>query len=162
MPNAEAIALVGVEGTASTLERHVRDLRTMVSAPLEVRDGSRAQQAWNTLRDLPDKACLRVRIGAKPHDLPGLLAACGPCLGRWVRAGHGIAWLHLDPQAGAAERIARWQEKASGGYAVAESAPLDLPARDRLPWGMGSQPLMRSIKEAWDPARILAPGRIAL
>lgn len=123
-------AIVMFEGTREVVERHRRSL----PAPT-------TERAW---REPADRVCYRV--GARPHDLPGLLPEGVPMQ---VRAGSGVAYVYGDPPAG-------------GAYVVAHSAPLDLPGRERLPWGGKPSPLMQAIKQSRDPQALLNPGRIAL
>ncbi len=149
-------AIVGVEGTRKVLERHERDLKEY-SLPFEVIEG---ETVWNELRE-PAKGCVRVRIAAKPHDLPNLVPE-----GAHLRAhvGSGIARVDLEPAGDLPERIAGWHAKASaaGGYAVTESAPLDLPDRERLPWGFPGSRLAKALKESVDPAGISNRGRMVV
>ena len=156
LPSGESIGLVGVEGTRSVLERHLRDLRTP-----EALEGARAEALWSGLRDLPERSLVRVRLASKPHDLPKLLATCA---GRIARVGSGVAWMELQPASDLPERIAGWNAAAAalGGYAVVESAPLDLPGRERLPWGVPANTLMRAIRESRDPRMTLNPGRMVI
>jgi glycolate oxidase FAD binding subunit len=174
--DGQAIALVGIEGSRASFERHARDLAAF---------GGRAEGAaillerpsvdalWEALAELPSMhgSDVRVRVGARPHALPALLAAFeldrAPVRGVSVRAGIGLAHIALDA-AGRGEALAalieRWRRVAStrGGYAVVESAPLELPGRARLPFGgppsTGPGPALR---RAWDPLDTLNPGRMA-
>ena len=115
-----------------------------------------------TIRKLPTglKDFVRVRIAAKPHDLPRIL----PQAPLWIQAGVGIARVDLTPSADVAQKIQQWNQKAAavGGYAIAESAPLDLKGRENLPWGGAPSPLMASIKAARDPNNLLNPGRMVV
>ncbi len=155
-------ALVGVEGTRPVLERHLKELRTLYAAQPQVLEGETAGSLWDALRDLPATAreSVRVRIAAKPHDLVHIL----PAEPTWARVGTGLAWLELAPAADLPDRIAQWHARAAerGGYAVVESAPLPMPGREKLPWGLGGNALMRSIREMRDPARKLNPGRMVV
>lgn len=128
LPEAD-VALVGVEGTQPVFERHVQALK-----PTTIVD------CWDALRDLPAKLSkyVRVRIGARPYDLPSALPGG---VHRWVRAGTGVAWVDFEPGAELPAGV-------PGGYACVESAPLDMPGRDRLPWGPPATPLEKSIREA--------------
>jgi glycolate oxidase FAD binding subunit len=172
----QALALVGVEGSRAAFERHARDLvsfgaRGVGAAVLVERPDVDA--AWEALAELPAThgADVRVRIGVRPHDLPDLLAALeldgAPVRGVSVRAGVGLAHVALGAEGGAeplAALVERWRRLASGrgGYAVVESAPLDLPGRALLPFGAGAPtgpgPALR---RAWDPRETLNPGRMA-
>lgn len=162
LTDAPAAALVGVEASAPVVERHARELQA-IAGGFERREGPAAEDIWTRLRDLPalgpDR--IRVRIGARPHDLPALLPE-GPPL--WIRAGNGLAWAHLEPGPGVAETVLAWHRRAAAreGYAVVESAPQDGPDRAHLPWGFPDDPLMKAIRAARDPARVLNPGRVTL
>jgi glycolate oxidase FAD binding subunit len=174
LPEAEAVAIVGFEGSEAAFERHRRELeplRARSTAPVLL-EGGAAERLWQAFRDAPARAAdqVTVRAAVRPHDLPGLLASFD--LPRGVSAvfchgGNGIARLRLDRGDGLAElnaRLAEWDDKARArqGYVVVESAPLGIAGRDTLPWGASSHTLGRSIKEAWDPNAILNPGRLRL
>jgi glycolate oxidase FAD binding subunit len=158
---AKALAIVGVEGSRPVIDRHFRDLRD-IGKPMGVLEGDRAESVWNALRKLPDALgdFVRVRIGAKPYDLPKLL----PSAPQWISAGTGIARIDLQPGPEVAKKIQQWNDKAAnyGGYAIAESAPLSMTGREKLPWGAVDSPLMRSIRNSRDPRGVLARGRMPL
>jgi glycolate oxidase FAD binding subunit len=162
LTDAPAAALVGVEGSAPIVERHERDLRA-IAGGFERREGAAADEVWTRLRDLPErlKDRVRVRIGARPYDLPELLPE-GPPL--WIRAGNGLAWAHLEPGPEAATAARGWHRRAAAreGYAAVESAPPDLVGRESLPWGFPDDPIMKAIRASRDPARVLNPGRVPL
>ena len=44
----------------------------------------------------------------------------------------------------------------------AESAPLAMDNRDKLPWGPGESPIMKSLHAMRDPRKLLNPGRVTL
>jgi glycolate dehydrogenase FAD-binding subunit len=173
---AQAVAVVGIEGSRATFERHARELASYavrgVDAPLLV-EGAAAEALWTTLADLPARHAddVRVRIGARPHDLPALLGALelsrAPIRGVTVRAATGLAYVALAPAADVRARAAlveRWRRLASAraGYAVVESAPLDLPERALLPFGeTAPNGLAAAWRRAWDPRETLNPGRMA-
>jgi FAD/FMN-containing dehydrogenase len=72
--------------------------------------------------------------------------------------------LPLAPVAEVAALVNDWHRRAAavGGYAVVESAPLELADRAALPFGVPGPGLSRALKQAWDPAGILNPGRMPL
>jgi glycolate oxidase FAD binding subunit len=157
-----ALAIVGVEGTRPVIDRHYRELRDLAPR-LGVLEGDRAEPLWNALRKLPDalKDYVRLRIGAKPHELKRLL----PSAPLWISVGTGIARADLEPAADLHFSVRRMADKAAalGGYVVAESAPLTMANRDKLIWTPpGEQPLMKGIRSLRDPKRLLNPGRVTL
>jgi glycolate oxidase FAD binding subunit len=172
LPPGAALALIGIEGTRPIFERHARDLAARGS-PAMILDGPAGPRLWEALSDLPDShaADVRVRVGARPHELPGLLAALelprSEARGVTVRAGVGVASVALaapDDLAALAPLLARWQglAAAQGGYAVVESAPLDPLGRAALPFGAkGPAGLSQAIRHGWDPHETLNPGRMA-
>jgi glycolate oxidase FAD binding subunit len=175
LPSTGAVAIIGFEGSEASFERHRRDLeafreRASESALLE---GGSAERLWQAYRDAPARAAdqVTVRVGARPHDLPALLARLAPdaagTTAIFCHAGTGIARLRLPRDPGLAElnaRLAEWGQRAAAvqGYAVVESAPLGIVGRETLPWGTMSHSLGRSIKDAWDPTAIVNPGRLSL
>jgi glycolate oxidase FAD binding subunit len=174
LPPGEALAVVGVEGTRPVFERHLRDLEGWrgKAGGMAVLRGPAAERLWAAYRDLPDRHRddVVVRVGARPHDLPALLdeVAAAPGASVQVHAGNGIARVYLRPAGGHTAEIAAlisgWHQRAAvlGGYAVVEAAPVEIEGRALLPWGAATHPLARAIKQKWDPAQILNPGRVAL
>jgi glycolate oxidase FAD binding subunit len=175
LPKGSAMAIVGIEGSRPIVERHLRDLaRFRVGAEATgVIEGSGVERVWDGFRDLAARRTndLTLRVGARPHDLKGLLSAIESArfrrTGSIVQAALGIARISLAlPVDGAslAIELSRWQAlaRARGGYAVAESAPLDWPGRAGLPfdWPV-DHALGALIKQSWDPDQILNPGRMA-
>jgi len=156
-----ALAIIGVEGTRPVIDRHYRELREM-APKVGCMEGERAEPVWNALRKLPDalKDYVRLRAGAKPNELRRLL----PQAPTWMSVGTGIARVDLEPAADLHFSVRRMADKAAtlGGYIVAESAPLDMANRDKLPWGPGDSPLMKNIRALRDPRKILNPGRVTV
>jgi glycolate oxidase FAD binding subunit len=156
-----AIAIVGLEGTRPVLERHYRELQAL-GRPMGILEGERADPVWKALQKLPEalKDMVRVRIAAKPHDLPKVL----PEAPMTIHAGSGIARVDLEPAPDLVRKVRQWWDQAStvGGYAVVESAPPDLAERDRLQWKLITNPLMRAIKASRDPKGVLNPGRMVV
>jgi hypothetical protein len=166
-----------VEGSRASFERHARDLvafaaRGASTGAAVLIERPAAGSLWAALAELPAAQAgdVRVRVGARPHDLPALLAALelprAPARGVSVRAGTGLAHVALaaedTPQLAAT--LERWRRLASarGGYAVVESAPLALPGREALPFGAGGAAGPASaLRRAWDPRETLNPGRMA-
>jgi glycolate oxidase FAD binding subunit len=159
--DGRALAVVVVEGSRAVLDRHYRELEK-IGGKSGVLEAERADPFWNAVRKLPVglKDFVRVRIAAKPHELPRIL----PQAPLWIQAGCGIARVDLEPSADLAKKIAQWNERAAqfGGYAVAESAPAGMAGREKLPWGGPPNALMRALKSSCDPKDRLNPGRMAV
>jgi hypothetical protein len=171
----QAVAIVGIEGSRAVFERHAHDLAAYAArgrgAPALV-ERPTCDALWEALADLPAMTAgdVRVRVGARPHDLPALLSALE--LGREtvraasVRVGTGLASIALAGADGAplATVVDRWHRLASArdGYAVVESAPLSLPGRERLPFGTPTAGrLHAALRQAWDPQGLLNAGRMS-
>jgi glycolate oxidase FAD binding subunit len=175
--SALAVAVVGIEGSRASFERHARELATFAGRGAGGRprlvEGPGVEALWEALRELPAAHAehVRVRVGARPHDLPDLLAALEPgrlgAQGVTVRAAVGLAYVSLAPAGDAAriaDTVARWHGLAAarGGYAVVESAPPTLPNRAALPFGAAAAAgPAAALRRAWDPNGTLNPGRVA-
>jgi glycolate oxidase FAD binding subunit len=171
IPAADALAVVGIEGSRPVFERHLRELEAWRprATAMAVLRGPAAEGVWTALRDAPDsrRDQVTVRLGARPHDLPELLrelARGGASLQTSVASGLARAHLRRAPAAELTASVNAWHQQAAarGGYAVVESAPLDLENRGALPWSIPGNGLGKLLREQWDPKQILNPGRIAL
>jgi len=173
---ARAVAVVGIEGSRATFERHARALASYAvrgaAAPSLV-EGAAARALWTALAELPARHAddVRVRVGARPHDLPALLGALdlprASARGVTVRVATGLAYVALASAGDArplAALVERWRGLAAArtGYAVVESAPLELPGRALLPFGEAApRGLTAALRRAFDPRERLNPGRMA-
>jgi glycolate oxidase FAD binding subunit len=175
LPRKTSLAVIGIEGSQPIVDRHVRDLsafraRAVSSGLIE---GPAVSRFWSAYRDLPARRVseVTIRIGARPHDLAQLVRALEPLgaahTGTVVQTALGIARVSVGPPQNAsslAAAIAQCQRlaKERGGYAVVESAPLELTDRIRLPWtSPPGSPLGALLRQTWDPGQILNPGRMA-
>jgi glycolate oxidase FAD binding subunit len=175
LPSTAAVAIVGIEGSRAAFERHLRDLTEVRSTAgiSTVLEGGAADRLWQAFRDAPAQAVddITLRIGARPHDLPGLLPRLEleslGLVSRSCHAGTGIARVRLRRPADLAALVAQLtvcqaRARTQQGYLVVESAPVGIAGRESLPFGAPGSDLARKIKEAWDPTSILNPGRMAL
>ncbi len=175
LPDGHALAVVGVEGSRPVIDRHVREVAAQSRGRAHaqvVLEGAAAAALWAGLRDLPATRArdVVVRVAARPHDLPALLDGFGranPIASMQVQAGSGIARIALarrDDATDLGALVAGLNARAAErqGYAVVESAPLDLPGRAGLPWGGAGLATGRALKQAFDPRGVWNPGRIAL
>jgi glycolate oxidase FAD binding subunit len=182
IPDAPALALVGIDGSRAVFDRHLRELEALraqaAARATTVIEGSATDRLWQGFRDAPARAAgdITLRLGALPHDLPGLLEGVdlGDCGLTAVscHAGNGVARLRFARPTDVTAWLARpalvaleSAARARGGYLVAEAAPLDLPGRASLPWTPATapiHPLFRRLHQSWDPRDILNRGRAGL
>ncbi len=175
--NARAVAFVGVAGNPASVARHESDLVRLLreeSLTADWLDGADANRGWQIVADVPEGWRQRIvfRLGALPAALSERISQllisegveCAASLGSniariampegtSVESAHSFLAQHFDKHA------------PHAGYCVAESAPVDLPNRDDLPWfsadpkhGFQTQ-LFRSVKNAFDPRGIFNPGK---
>jgi glycolate oxidase FAD binding subunit len=174
LPTSGALGLIGIEGTQRIVDRHLRDLESLQESATDAVfvKAPATDRVWDALRDLPElrRDQVTVRIATRPHDLPSLLAGIEPQnlqpMGTVVHVGLGIARIGLSAAAelrSLAPPLLNWARlaRSRSGYCVVESAPLDRPGRETLPWSSGAERLDTAIRSAWDPDRILNPGRVA-
>ncbi len=166
LPDSPALAIVGYEGSRLAFERHQRDLDAVFARQQGhvILDGAPAGALWRAFRDGPSRDLVIARLGARPHDLPGLLGDAG-AEGIVIQVGNGIARVSLAPTGpSVGATIRAWHQRAAskGGYAVVESAPLNAAARATLPWGFPGAALTAAVKASWDKLGIFNPGRMAI
>lgn len=175
LPRKTSLAVIGIEGSQPIVDRHVRDLRAFRARAVSsgLLEGSAVHRFWGAYRDLPalHVSDVTIRIGARPQDLAQLVSALGPLgalhTGTVIQAALGVARVSVGPPEKAsslADAIARCQgvAKERGGYAVVESAPLELTDRMGLPWTSPAEPALGALlRRTWDPHQILNPGRMA-
>lgn len=137
-------------GSPDAVNRMTHDLGWEPSGqPVWTEHSKRAPQRW-------------ARIAAPPHDLQRVLDSLPEGEQWWASPGVGIAhWAFTTD----AEGVLAMRSKAesAGGTLVMLSAPADL-MREVGVWGTPPKTLeiMRRIKEAFDPGRILNPGRFVV
>jgi glycolate oxidase FAD binding subunit len=100
------------------------------------------------------------RVSSLQTQLPHVLRLTEELGGGMVgRAALGICWISLPPEAGA-EGVQRLRRELAPSPCVLLDAP-DGVRTAVDPWGLepdGALELMRSVKQRFDPAGVLAPG----
>jgi glycolate oxidase FAD binding subunit len=166
------VLLVRYEGFgAGVAEQRQRTLALFCEGPgrATLLDGAAAAAAWARVQSLGCDAALAARLAAplgRFEELhgdvaPSLLRALdGAALAWQPRLGLGVVAGAPNAGAVAALAAARARLSAAGGSLVLTAAPLELRAQIDA-WGPppSSLPLMRALKERFDPQRRLAPGR---
>lgn len=181
----EAQWLLAVEfgGGEATVERQVKDTKAMAyseGCPAAVLDATTGQVFWSAVRDFgrgESGAALILRATALPSQLPQLGATAAraireagvPPPSLITRAGNGVLYAFWSAAEVGQAQPARWASviealrSASvqgGGSTVVEECPPQLRAAIDV-WGATPEalPIMRRLKEMFDPQGVLNPGR---
>lgn len=173
----EYVAAIKVEGFAEAVKRQIDDLGIMTSSPkFPVIESSGQELFWSVVTDLTGsfERPVRLKAGCRISSLlsvidklQSLAVNMGFEVGVVAHAGSGVAYLFfelggLDPErCGEYVLNGRRSLEAIGGYLTVEEAPLEVKERLSV-WGEpgGGLRLMREIKGAFDPAGVMAPGRL--
>jgi glycolate oxidase FAD binding subunit len=147
--------LVRVEGTEAALPARVDRLRELLGAAATADGDPWAEHARLTRGTLDDTV---LRVGVAPSRLPEVLAAL-PARTATAGLGTGVATVVLPPDP-AAVSAAHATVHAAGGTSVLRNRPAGLGAPA---WGPPPSALavLRSVKQTFDPAGRLGPGRFA-
>ncbi|MDZ4697565.1 MAG: FAD-binding oxidoreductase [Deltaproteobacteria bacterium] len=172
-----AAAFVGVAGNPASVARHESDLSRVLREESLVAnwlDGADANSGWQTIAQLPEHWRQRIvfRLGALPDSLSQRISQSLLCEGVECVASLGANTARIVLPEGTSVEVARSflarhldKHAPHEGYCVAESAPVDLPNRDDLPWFSSAHhhrsqaQLFRSVKNAYDPRGIFNPGK---
>ena len=164
------VTAIRVEGTASSVAARCEALRAMMSAraPGEELHTMRSSILWQEIRDvaklLPDRSATIWRVSVPPSAGAALAAGIratrtAECYFDW---GGGLIWIATASADDAGAAKLRALVAAAGGHATLMRGPADLRARVAVfePQADGLARLARRVKDAYDPAHILNPGRI--
>ena len=164
-----AVTAIRVEGPGPSVDFRCQALRDIFQGTGEVEElhTQNSKTLWSEIRDaalLPDKGDHQVwRLSVPPAEGAGIVRAVldkvdGAVFFDW---GGGLIWLSIKPQTDAANKIIRGT-MSQGGHAtlikaadqVRSSVPVFHPQPEPL------DQLSGRIKDAFDPHRILNPGRM--
>ena len=163
------VVFVGLMGDRAEIDRQERDIRRMVGEGCARLDGEEGAAVWRGLREGPyptGPEAVVARAGVPPARALDVLEMVTGWEGWWALARPGDGFVYAGPpvgleQAGAEQRLAslRTMARESGGHVMLEAGPVELK-RNFAVWDeVGNLDLMRSLKEAYDPARSLGCGR---
>ncbi|MGE0725246.1 MAG: FAD-binding protein, partial [Alphaproteobacteria bacterium] len=162
-----SITAIRIEGPAPSVEVRCAALRALLKAPEELH-GMRSGRLWREVRDvaplLPDPAVAIWRISVRPTDGAVLADALAPLSPEvYFDWGGGLLWFAAPVGGDAGARFIREKVDALGGHATLVRAPDAIRAAVPVfhPEPAGLAALARRVKDQFDPARILNPGRIA-
>lgn len=176
LPEAAWTLLLRCEAPPVAVVRQADRIREAVSVDataVDVLEADQTESLWQrvaaALSCSPETDGLRVRIGARPSELPALaeqidatVAGTGLEAARTLDIGSGIAYVGV---AGGTEQAlgAAWQALLPlGDHASLLTAPAEVKAGldvfGREPAGFA---IMRALKDQFDPVRVLNRGRFA-
>lgn len=180
--DCRAAVLIDVAGTPAALDRQVRDLTDLLTSAGQSQTGAGAvirlddddvqREFWQAVQDFGrdgSPADVMVRLGFPPSRFGAVLESVAAVVGGRMpavtaQAGSGVLTLFWSATAAtdSAVRIRHLRERmqAVAGVAVVERCPLELKEQVDV-WGPAGPELrlIRAIKDQFDPARILSPGR---
>ncbi|HVL70512.1 MAG TPA: glycolate oxidase subunit GlcE [Beijerinckiaceae bacterium] len=162
--------LIRIEGFSDSVEYRIGELRRLLKrfGPADVTEGEAAAALWRAVRDATPLAEPRDRavwrVSTAPTRGPEVTARIARDLdARWFYDwSGGLIWLSVPSGGDAGAAIVRAAVAAAGGHATLIRAPAEVRAAVDVFQPL-SEPLMRltrGLKEAFDPAGILNPGRM--
>jgi len=179
--SGRAVTAIRIEGPGPSVEHRCAALRRELQdlGPSEELHSMRSALLWREIRDaaslLPDPARLIWRLSVPPtsgaqvvHEIEischrGDRPVAPTSIEYYYDWGGGLVWLALPPSDDAAAAIVRAAVGRHGGHATLLRAPtatrLAVPVFEPQPEPLAA--LARRVKDAFDPRRILNPGRMA-
>ncbi len=169
--SSEALVLAGVSGGADAVTRLENDLTGVAGSTgadgYEVLRGSSAEQIWNQPDETHHGDIVTLRTTLKPRDAVKFLARSFSSEkternSGELQAGFGTVTMSLAD--GTRAEIDRIRESATilGGQVTVERCPVAIKKEVDVFGDQGEAiAVMRSIKNRFDPKRVLNPGRFA-
>ncbi len=164
---AASVTALRIEGTGISTEARTKALCAKLShlAPIEELHTANSTRLWTEIRDvaslLPDDGTALWRASVTPSGGPLVIAAAadGDYLLDW---GGGLVWLSMPATGDGGAGVIRSAVKAVGGHAMLVRAAPALRAAVPVfePQEPGLARLNARVKEGFDPARVLNPGRM--
>ena len=164
-----ARTLLRLEGPAPSVEARAEALRRELTefAVAEVLSDAAAMAPWRDLADLnafaaePSRALWRVSVA--PQAGPAIAAAARKLEGRYLYDwGGGLLWIAVADARDSGAAVLRGALGEAGGHATliraSESQRAEIPIFEPQPPALAA--LGQRVKESFDPARILNPGRM--
>ena len=158
LPEAPHV-LLELAGYEAAIEAATRRIEAVSTASGEgVTDAP--PDAWGRLRALAgEQAGVVLRLGVPATRIAATIeAARGLGAAAWGHVAAGSVLVHAPTIEVASVRVLRRNVEATGGFLVIESGPPGLRAAVD-PLGGGERELVRALKQQFDPAGTLSPGR---
>ncbi|HEX6980278.1 MAG TPA: glycolate oxidase subunit GlcE [Alphaproteobacteria bacterium] len=166
----EAVTALRVEGTGISVTARCAGLKSLLSArgALEELHTMNSARLWREVRDvaalLPDPGKVLWRLSVPPSDGPKVAAAIAAALDAefFYDWGGGLVWLATAPAEDSGAGLIRNAVAATGGHATLFRASDSLRAAVPVfqPQQGALADITRRVKDAFDPKRILNPGRM--
>ena len=165
-----SVTAVRVEGTATSVAARTLALRELLGArgATEELHSMNSSTLWHEIRDvavlLPDRAAAIWRVSLPPATGAVAVQAIAAridakCYYDW---GGGLLWLATSAQDDGGAAVIRAQTVALGGHATLVRAPdavrVAVPVFEPEPAPLAA--LSARVKDAFDPKRVLNPGRM--
>ncbi|WP_395021246.1 glycolate oxidase subunit GlcE [Dongia sp.] len=165
-----SVTALRVEGSGPVVEHHCaalrRDFAKDVGGATEELHSANSITLWREIRDLHpffDIDTILWRISVPPAHGAGVAASCAidiPGSNFLLDWGGGLVWLSSPASGGAhAEQVRRAFQRC-GGHATLVRAPEAERRKVQVFEAEGARALTEQVKRAFDPERVLNPGRM--
>jgi len=162
------VLLAGLMGDRAAVERQAADLKRVLPTAAML-TGEASDAAWRAIRECAyprDAADVIARAGVPLAESAKLLQLTARLEGWWALAQVGDGIVHIGASSEASPdtivaglREVRRAAEAVGGYAVLESAPVNLKRSFSVWSERANADLMHKLKESYDPRGTLGCGR---
>ena len=161
LDDGQALAAFWLAGSPAAVERTAREISSVMSSSPPVRVEGEDSERWWAAHAEPIDARIAFQASLPPSAVAGFLERCdGPAVA-YPTTGLVLTWRNATATEELLDEIAhaRALAVASGGSLIVTRAPAELKRRIDV-WGeTEALPLMRRLKEEFDPKRTLSPGR---
>ncbi|NIM05909.1 MAG: FAD-binding protein [Armatimonadetes bacterium] len=164
------LVAVDLMGDSAAVEKQAQEIEKSCGREIVSLVGEERLQTWKLIRNLigaEDESIILCRANLPPaciEEWAGIVREVSPDCLLVACPGTGRAWMRWRPQtqdaASEAIGVLRAEAVKLGGHLIVEAAPEEWRSGLDI-WGQppAELPLLRAVKQAFDPAGILAPGR---
>jgi glycolate oxidase FAD binding subunit len=161
-----SVTALRVEGSGPVVEHHCAALRRDFGGASEELHSANSIVLWREIRDLApffDIDTILWRISVPPAHGAGVAASCAidiPGSNFLLDWGGGLIWLSIPANGGAQADKVRRAFARCGGHATLMRAPEPERRKVQVFEAEGANALTEAVKNAFDPERMLNPGRM--